>query len=108
MTDAIYQPDLFAAPSGTVGADVVCGVCLGPWYPSDQPARFCNRPAAWKWTHPIIKARGEPSPFDKIVTDYYCQAHGDRTKEDFAGVGKWEHIADNARLDRPEGATETP
>jgi hypothetical protein len=97
-----------AAPSGTVGADVVCDFIVdwGSPYARDNKNPFCGKPAAWKWTHAVIKSRGAPDIFDKIVTDYYCQAHGERMQGQggFGDVGKWEHIADNNRLQRPDAA----
>ncbi len=87
------------AVSGTVRADVVCDfiVYWGSPYVRDDKDPFCGKPAAWKWTHAVIKSRGAPDIFDKIVTDHYCQAHGDRMQGQggFGDVGKWERIADN-------------
>ena len=89
-------------PPDPVVTGEVCDFFLYPHYPNtgkSEPAQFCGQPAAWKWTHASIKCRpaAVPDMFDKIVTDYYCEDHGQRMQDKggFGDVGTWERIGPN-------------
>ena len=89
------QPELFVAPKEQPTDDAVCGVCLGPHFPSDEPKRFCEKPALWRWTHLELASAVTPyHPFSVAIIDYYCQEHGDwmRDQGGFGDIGMWEGV----------------